>query len=386
MNIVRQRSAHSDRLERWLGAAEVERISTAMRGAEPGWRWYGPPIGVGSTPGKVYATSDGDFVGPVRAGGLCSLLDYQVHRVTRAYKRWERRQPAVANAGFASLSDLIAEATGGKSRNFSFQKVGTTGVVNATNSLWAVGNLPSAGGNGSAAAAGRAPDDSTTGAFPFTNPASGDTQHFVSGFPVASVAANTLLLYDRIYDVAKTMASTANESVTGVPTRYQSSTPGDADYAAGNFLFIECTTVLANTAHNWGVAGSSNECLYRNQAGTDNQIMPVLAGNAANIVNRLDQPTGQWFAPLAAGDTGIMDLAQMRCSASVATGAINFVIGHPLAWLPCPVANMVCVADGINSAFALTRIFDDACLAFLEVLKPATTATTYAGTFKTVAG
>jgi hypothetical protein len=76
----------------------------------------------------------------------------------------------------------------------------------------------------------------------------------------------------------------------------------------------------------------------------------------------------------------------MQCSASVATGLINFVIGHPIAWMPCQIAGVMCVADGLNTSFNLARIFDDACLAFLEVIKPATTATTYTGSFLTVAG
>jgi hypothetical protein len=254
-------------------------------------------------------------------------------------------------------------------------------VVNVANSLWGLGGLPAAGADGSAAPGGRAPTDATTGAMPFTNPTSGDTLHFVSGFPTASVAANTLLLYDRIFDVAKTMNSSGTESVTGVPTRYQSSTTTDMDYAGGNFLFIEVGgTALANTAHNW------TTCLYRNQADTDSVTLPSLTGNAQAIARRLDHPAGQWFAPLATGDTGIKDLNQMQCSAAVATGVINFVIGHPIAFMPCPVANMVCVADGINTAFNLTRIFDDAALAFLEMPKPATTATNYSGSFTAVAG
>jgi hypothetical protein len=54
--------------------------------------------------------------------------------------------------------------------------------------------------------------------------------------------------------------------------------------------------------------------------------------------------------------------------------------------MPCPIANIVCPVDGINTAFNLARIFDSACLAFLEVIKPATTATTYTGSFTAVAG
>ena len=214
-----------------------------------------------------------------------------------------------------------------------------------------------------------------------------DTRHFISASVVASVLGNTLLMYDRIFDVAKTMNSTANESVTGVPTRYQSSTTTAADYAGGNFLFVEVGgTPLAATAHNWGVAGGSNECLYRNQAGTDNSILPVFTGVSGAIVGRLDHGVSSWFMPLATGDTGVMDLAQMRCSALVATGACNFVIGHPIAWMPCPVANMACTVDGLNTAFSLVRVFDGAALAFLEVSKPVTNATTYTGTARFVHG
>ncbi len=369
-----QRHTHSDRLERWLGADKVDEISTAMRD------WYGPPIAIAGVPGAVWAARGGDFLGPIQAGQFANVRDFVAQRARSALRRWSARQAHTANAGFASLSDLITEATTGKARDFAFQKVGTTGVVSATNSLWRVGNLPSAGAAAAAAPGGTVPTDATTGAFLFTNPASGDTQHFVTGDALATTAANTLLLYDRIFAVAKAMNSTATEAVTGVPTRYQSTTAGDPDYAAGNFLFVECGSALPATAHNW------TTCLYTDQDNNTGQTLPSLTGNSSNIVNRLDHPTGQWFAPLATGDTGIKALTQMQCSAAVASGTIDFVIGHPIVFMPCPVANMICVRDGINSAFNLTRIFDDACLAFLEILKPATSATTYTGMFKTVAG
>jgi hypothetical protein len=265
---------------------------------------------------------------------------------------------------------MIAEASAGKRREFHWQKAGATGVVSVTNSLWGLGAQPAAGADGSAAPGGRALTDATTGAMPFDN-VSADTRHVVSGYATASVVGNNLLLYDRIFDVAKTASSTATESVTGVPTRYQSSTPANMDYAGGNFLFVEISSAaLGATAHNWTV------CQYRNQAGTDAQTLPSLTGNNAGIARRLDHPVNQWFAPLATGDTGVMDLAQMQCSASV-TGVVNFVIGHPLAWMSCPIANLVCLFDYIGTAFNLVRVFDDAALAWLEVNKPATTATNY---------
>lgn len=365
---------HSDRLERWLGAEETERISHSTR------NWYGPPIAIAGVPGGVYAARGGDFVGPIAGGGFASLADYAAQHARASVRRWSRRQARTAGAGFASLSDLIAEATAGKSREFMFNKVGTTSVIGATNSLWRVGAQPAAGAAAAAVPGGTVPTDASTGSFLFTNPTGGDTQHFVRGDFSASVASNTLLLYDRLFAVLKAMNSTAAEAVTGVPTRYQSTTGGAADSAEGNFLFMECGSALAATAHNWTV------CQYTDQAGNATQTLPSVTGNSGNIANRLDMPVSTWFAPLATGDTGIQALTQMQCSAAVATGTIDFVIGHPIAMIPMPVANMMSVLDGINSAFNLVRIFDDACLAFLELMKPTTGATTYTGQFKTVAG
>jgi hypothetical protein len=264
-------------------------------------------------------------------------------------------------------------------RTYTFQKAGATGVVGVTNSLWGLGNQPAAGANASNAPGGDAPTDATTGAHLIDN-VSTDTRHIISASVASSVAGNTLLLYDRIFQVNKTMNSTATEAVTGVPTRYQSTTATAADYIGGNFGFVEVGgTALAATAHNWTV------CTYTDQANAASTL-PSLTGNSGAIVRRLDHPVMQWFAPLETGDVGIKAWTQMQCSALVATGVINFVIGHPLAWMPCPIVNLNCLQDYVRVTFAMERIFDDAAMAMLEVNKPATTATTYNGTFTAVHG
>jgi hypothetical protein len=196
----------------------------------------------------------------------------------------------------------------------------------------------------------------------------------------ASALNNNLLLYDRLFSVTKTMNSSATEAVTGVPTRYTSNTAGDQDYAAGNFLMVECRSALAATAHNW------TTCLYTDQDGNTGVTLPSITGNASCIANRLDQPISQWFAPLASGDRGITALTQMQCSTTVASGAVDFTIGHPIAAVPCIIANFLCVNDGVYTALNMPRIFDDACLAFLEILKPTTTATSYTGSIGLLAG
>lgn len=369
---------HSGKLERWMGD-DVHTISSGMAD------WYGGPIPVSNVPGRVYALPGGDFAGTLNCGDFTSLMEFQYEQTKACLKRIGRASGRVRygqmNAGFASLSDLISEATtGAKRREFIFNKVGVTGVVNVTNDLWYASGQPFAGAAAGAAPGGTAFDSTSVGAFGFANPTGGDTQHYVNGYVTSSIAANTLLLYDRIFGVTKTMNSTTTEAVTGAPGRYQNTVAGTVDSAENNFLFISTRAALPATAHNWTV------CLYTNQAGTTGQTLPTVIGNASAIANRLDQPSGTWFAPLASGDKGIKALTQMQCSAAVASGNIDFCIGHPIAWMPCPLANLMTLQDGLNGAFNLARVFDSACLSFLEVTKNATTATTYSGMFLTVAG
>lgn len=370
------RSVNASRLERWLGKNELESISNSMKD------WYGPPIALQGVPGKVFAHRGGDFRGELRAGYEASALDRAgdiLRRIKRGFRRASKLNATKLNAGFTSLSDLIAEASAGKRYEYQFQKVGTTGVVGFTNTLWFVGNSPAAGAAAAGIAGGTAWTDASTGGHAFTNPTGGDTQHFVMGGASASVVANTLLLYDRLFSVTFNIAITTAEAVTGVPTRYQSTTASAADYIGGNFVIPEIRTVLPATAHNL------TTCLYTDQAAASSTL-PSVTGLSGGIVNRLDTSLNTWFLPLATGDIGVQTITQIQKSAVLASGAIDMTIGHPLAWMPCPVANMVCQVDGINTAFNLTRIFDDACLALLEVNKPATTATTYIVNATAIAG
>lgn len=362
------RSVHSGRLERWLGAEKVEHLSRSMRG------WYGPPIHLIDVPGSVRVCADGDFIGPFERGYAVSAVEAFMDHMRRLGRAASQPQFGYCNAGFASISDALLRASSGFSQSpgGQFNKVGATGVVGVTNSLHKLGPQPAAGVAAAAAPGGTAYVDSDTGGMIFTNPSSG-TLHLVGADVAASVLGNTLLCYDRIFAVAKTMNSTATEAVTGVPTRYQSTTTTAADYIGGNFGFVEVgLTALAATAHNW------TTCLYTDQANASSTL-PSLTGNSGAIVHRLDHPTQQWFAPLASGDVGIKAWTQMQSSAAVATGLINFVIGHPIGFMAFPVINMALPFDWLTNRNQAPRIFDDAYLAFLEIMKPATGATTYTG-------
>lgn len=364
---------HSGRLERYLGRDKVQQMSAQFRD------WYGPPVHILDLPGCVKICKGGDFIGTFDHGYAESFFD-----VARAYAKrfWNAagyHDLSMAGSGFASISDALLRSSQGFGQMLNggmISKAGPTQVVRSAHSLWRVGTLPAAGSAGAAAPGGTAHVKSDTGAMVFNNPASGTTRLVGADFQ-ASVINNAVMVYDRIFSVAKTIASTATESVTGVPTRYQSSTATAEDYAGGNFAFPEVgATAYANTAHNWTV------CRYRNQAGTDTQSFPSMAGNpgaVATISDRLDMPLNQWFMPLNGSDSGVMDLDQMQCSASVATGTLNFVVGHPIGIMAFPIINCMLPFNWLTSRNQAPRIFDDACLAMLVLPGPTTTATNFAG-------
>lgn len=367
---MRMKHVHSQRLERWLGTDRVEKLSREFRD------WYGPPVHLLDVPGSVRVTAGGEFIGPFENGYFASAADSFRDYLYRLWKNSGTYQPAMMGVGFASISDALSRASGGFQQlmNGNIAKTGPTGVVGAASTLWRLGAMPAAGAVGSAAPGGRIPTSATTGAMAYTNPSSG-TLHMTGADFSASVINNSLLVYDRLFDVAKTMNSTTTEAVTGVPTRYTSTTSTNMDYIGGNFLFIEVGgTALAATAHNW------TTCLYTNQAGTTGQTLPSVTGNSAAIVDRLDMPLNTWFCPLASGDSGIKALTQMQCSAAVATGVIDFVIGHPLGVMLFPVINSLLPFNWLTSRNLAPRIFDNAAVSLLELPKPATTATTYNGT------
>ncbi len=212
--------AHTQRLERWLGAARLEQLRLATRG------WYGPPIHILDVPGSVRVTRDGDFVGPFDRGYFYSAADAFEEHAKRMLRGLSKPWPATAYAGFSGVSDALARASQGFRQGFNGQifKTGPTGVVGVTSSLWRLGSMPAAGGAPGGAPGGTAFTSATAGAMVWTNPAAG-TMRLTGADLCASVVNHTLLLYDRIFGVVKTMNSTGTEAVSGVPTRYQSATP-----------------------------------------------------------------------------------------------------------------------------------------------------------------
>jgi hypothetical protein len=379
-NIIKRRSIHSARLERWLGTEKIEYLANCMRnGGGPGNRWYWKPINLRDVPGSVWITADGDFVGDFERGYFASAIDRLADHFRDLWKAAGKpiylQEPAFG-VGFTSISDALSRNSGGYGQINTFNKAGATGVVSVASTLWRLGNQPVAGSVGAAAPGGTVHTRTDTGAIACNNPASG-TLHLIGADILANVQNNSLMLYDRLFSVNKTMASTATEAVTGVPTRYQSTTATDPDYIGGNFLFVDVGgTALAATAHNW------TTCTYLDQSNAASTF-PSFAGRSGAAADQFDMPNNVWFAPLASGDSGVKALTQMQCSASVATGVAEFVIGHPIGIFTLIQNNIVMPFDFLTNRNQAPRIFDNACLALLELPKNLTTATSYTGNIYT---
>lgn len=367
------RHTHSQRLERWIGTEQVEKISLATR------HWYGPPIPVMNVPGRVYAARGGDFVGSIEGGFYTDLRDFAQQRMNRIWREYTRKTKYALH-GFSSLSDLISEATtGGKSQVLSFVIAGAAGVAARSNLTWGVGSWPPVGAAGGTTGTGAACTRTTVGALQQKNAAGGDTLHIVTITLQASVAGQILLLYDRLWHMTHTMTVDPRScDAANPPGRYQT-----AVLAPGNFFTGHVTTVLP-------AATPTITLDYVDQDG-NNVTGPAFSTIAsAAAVNTIPFTAPNWFYPLDPADTGLRSLQNsanaINLSAAMASGVVTWAIGHPLAFCPVGAANTPIIIDGINSAFNLERVYDDACLTFMELCKSATTATNWWGGIQMVSG
>jgi hypothetical protein len=360
-----QRPVNASRLERWLGAEQAEGIARNTKG------WYGPPIPLAGVPGRVFVTGDGDYVGKIHGGRFACLADYAAERYKLAARRAARR--VILNTGFASLSDLISEATtGGKRQQLAYQK---TGVANPAATycahLWAAGAVPAAGANAGAAAGGTIWDNTSAGGLQQADPAGSDTLHFVSWTGVPTTNVGSLMLYDYLFGVNNSLNAT-NTAVTGVPTRYQDTT------AAGSFCSLRVTTVMSATATNLTLT-------YMDQAGNTAEAAAAIAARVSAAVNTIPLTAPVWFIPLNSPDTGLRKITNVQ-SSGANTGVADWIIGHPIAILPQYAINIPSILDGINSAFNLAEVKTDACLALMEYFKSALGANSYDGIITLVSG
>ena len=318
------------------------------------------------------------IMGVAAAAYRGTIVPRTAPNLSALWRRNFRHAIAGERGGFASLADLISEATsGGKAQDITFYKTGAApGATAGTSPLWNVGNVPGAGGVGGTSGTGAVPARNATGALAQTNAAGGDTLHLTTA-KVLSTVAGCLMLYDRLWHMTYNHASSTSTSVDSAnrPSRYQGSST-----APGNFLTHEVTTVMSATAHTLTVT-------YVDDQGNTAEAGSAKAIRVSSAVQTILWTAPEWTYTLNSGDRGLRYITvQAQSTTASVTGVSSAVIGHPLALIPIPVANIGCVLDGVNSAFNLVQIQDDACLSMMDFQKSANTAATLQGIIKLVSG
>jgi hypothetical protein len=298
----------------------------------------------------------------------------------RRKSAWERIK-GERGTGFASLSDLITEATAnGKRQQFRYAKTSSVTAVAAGDNqdLWNVGNFPAAGAAAAAAAAGTSYDNTTAGGLKQTDPAGADTLHLTTWIGASTVTGN-ILLYDRLRAWSVSEATQSN-ACTGTQTRYNGAA-GTLTYPGGSFVSSRVTTIRAANANQITLT-------YKDQDNNTAEAAAAIAMVSAGAVGRPATGGGQgvWAIPLNSGDTGVYEITNVNYNTATSTGVIEWVHGYPLAILPAYTANLGYLLDGINSAFNLVQIQTDACLAFFEFAKTGTAVQTYMGLITLVSG
>ena len=389
----RGKATHSDRLERWLGKEHVETLSAQFRD----FYW---PVPLHGVPGNVFVMPGGDFAGEIKVGQFMSKHDGAALTIQKIKKRIDatvRRDKGLlaladllhaegrhhASIGaFASIDAVIAAWKAGKGQILRFSKVGIgVTAIGWSSDLWYSQGIPLAGGPGPDDPSGKAWAASDTGALGYKNRGAAGLGHYMNWSLNASVGANSLLLYDRLF--SRDYSTGGTISITGAPTRYQNTTEGANDYAGGNFAYPVSTTspTAMSSIGNW------SNSKYKDQSNNAEQnfgssALDFNSHNLGEIFTSAGQ--GSWFLPLGAGDVGVLKLTVFGSVAAFSTGTMDMVLAHPIAVNACPIANLASFDDGLYTSMSLTHIEDDACLSFLELPKPATTATTYSGIVRTV--
>jgi hypothetical protein len=357
-------SVHSDRLERWLGAEAVRGLSGCMVGT------YFDPIQLAILDGSVKVARDGDFVSRKRfdVGYEASYLDMadEMQRLQRRRAMARMARGLKQSGAISGINSIYTAIGAGKRQDMLLAKAGVTGVANIANSLWDVGSSPAAGST-SAAPGGSSPTNTTTGGVLYDNATGGDTMYFIGASLVSTVGNNFLLLYDRYFQVNHSLA-TDPQSVTGVPSRYQSTA------ARNTFIGVAVTTALGAGTPTYTITYVDSEGNTAETAAAQTIVASSIARRfpfAASVGNG-------WHIPLNAGDRGVREIDDLNLSAA-STGSVDVFLGKPIAWIPMPVANMPINMDATLSPRDLVEIAASACLAFMEVNKGATTATSYSG-------
>jgi hypothetical protein len=282
---------------------------------------------------------------------------------------------------FSSMDDLISELTSGKTTKFEWNKF--TGAAAYTAGRWydfsPLGGSPIANawaGTGLAWTTCTETTGNGTQVFGIPNGGnvSADTKHILNVLAVTAVSTGVpsqLMLVDlQGYWPGINCNSSSIQTLTGTPSlRYAN--------GAGCRLYTVTTATTGATAHNIAIS-------YTNQAGTSGKTLPsTVSMTPSAIVPHIGHSgtgTNNFgpFLPLADGDTGVQNVANVQFSqASGTTGAtVALCLARPLLTIPLVTAAIASERDLLNQLPSLPRVVDGACLTWLFYAGAATAAST----------
>jgi hypothetical protein len=245
-------------------------------------------------------------------------------------------------------------------RSLHFKSVST---FNGFSSYWTAAGVPSPASYPSASLAWVIPTNTTTGAYPFSNPGAGKSYlaRIQASADQNAGTSNTLILYDRLAHTGAITPAASTQALTTTPL-----TRPDAN-GGGVELFWEWITAS-------GATPSTFTCSYTNQDGTSGQTTANLTAQTSSSINLMQQ------FPLASGDSGVRSVESFTGTGAIG-GTGMLVLLRRLAILTGPAFPGMLISEIGNTqtqdliALGMPQIYDSACLALM------TFATSAGGSF-----
>lgn len=244
----------------------------------------------------------------------------RVQRNPESFFKKLKRYILDEEGALTSWSEVFNARTSGKADDRLLYKASQTTVANNWSCFYRSGGVPSAGSYANIPN-GAAHNVNSAGAFPLTNPASGEKKYLLSFGANHLTGANVVALIDLLVAAGNINANTTSTQTvnTTALTRY---TDGE-----GVYMILEVTTALGSTAANVTVN-------YTNQAGTSGRSTGALAMTTSAVVYRLQPTAGGMLIPLQAGDYGVRSVETITFSAAMGAGVVAILLYKPLLLIP----------------------------------------------------
>lgn len=268
-----------------------------------------------------------------------------------------------ANTGIDQIINAFTVDGQQYSSHFSSLNTSSTSSANKWYDMFPVG--PNAGTYSGSARTARQFTDMDLGALPHGGNVSPKVKFMTGGYFIDQDAVDLVLIYDRVLTYDGCVPNTTTQTMTNTlaAQRYIS---------AGQLGLCIMPTIQV------GLSGGSNlaALTYVNQSGTSHTVPSptLMVGNTGTtasvsqpsiIAFSLSSGSGPVFIPLAAGDAGVQSITSYSMSATV-TGSICFALVHPIAWLACPATGQGAEYDFLRQIPACERIYDGACIDFVQ--------------------